>query len=28
LFAITALVRSVVVRRSADEIPHQHEHRH
>ena len=24
LFAITALVRSVVVRRSADEIPHQH----
>ena len=28
LFAITALVRSVVVRQSADEIPHQHEHRH
>ncbi len=28
LFAITALVRSVVVRRAADEIPHQHEHRH
>lgn len=28
MFAITALVRSVVMRQSADEIPHQHEHRH